>query len=182
MMKKLIFVMALLLVPCFALADVTVMPEEGTADPQAAAAAPANLVEICDLHVPNICEIDCVELTIRCGDCCCEGGPSCDNIMVELLDCDSKVLGTAMVPGPWCECGSKTTNWGSLDNPVDPCMVGSIRITKPGDDGLCVRTMKLELGNWDDCKCKGKFKKAADFCYETVLGNGAGETGGFLLY
>lgn len=166
-MRKLIAltIAALALIPALAFADEAKQPS-GAA--------------FCGLRLPDVCSIDCVSLEVCC-DYCCEAGGSKDPVTVEFLSADTTVLGTATIAGPWCDPCNYCANFTApLDQCVNPCDVRYVRITKAGDDDLCLSCFKLFVGF--SCGCKTKFKCAFDCCTHVVLGSGKGADAAVILH
>jgi hypothetical protein len=134
----------------------------------------------CGLWLPDVCTIDCVALEICCGECC-EAGGSKDPITVEFLSADTTVLGTATIAGPWCDPCNYCANFTApLDKSVNPCDVRYVRISKAGDDDLCMDCVKLNVGF--AVGCKTKFKTAFDGCIGVTLGSGKGADSAVILH
>jgi len=138
------------------------------------APADASAKLLCGLRLPCVCELSCVSLEIGCGNCCCMAGGSTDAIVVDFLGPDATVLGTATIAGPWCDPCARCGEYSApLDKPVNPAAVKYVRVTKPGDDDLCLARFKLRAGYDKGC---GKFKwhTLYDCCLHMVLGSGEG--------
>ena len=121
-------------------------------------------LELCGLDIPCACELTCVSIDIDCYCVCESGGGSHDPLMISFIGHDGNVLGTAEIAGPWCDpCGGCNQFTGQLDNPVMPCDIARVRITKPGDDDLYISWMRLSAGQWNNC-CGGKWYKLWKDC------------------
>jgi hypothetical protein len=128
-------------------------------------------VTLCGLCIPCTCELNCVSLELSCCFCDSDAG-SVDPIIVEFLGPDASVLGTATLAGPWCgPCCNTGYAVAELDQAVPPMAVEYVKITKPGDDDLCLDWFKLCAADADPCY-KTKWYKLFDCCIRVELGNG----------
>ena len=128
-------------------------------------------VTLCGLSIPCTCELNCVSLELNCCWCDSEAG-SADSIIIEFLGPDASVLGTATLEGPWCgPCSNSGYAVAQLDQPVPPMAVEYVKITKPGEDDLCLDWFKLCAASSGPC-CKMKWYELFNCCIRIELGSG----------
>jgi hypothetical protein len=113
------------------------------------------------IHMPGCCEITCVSIDVEC--CGCENGNG--PLLVQFLDCEGSVLGTATFECGWCY----GNNIGQLDTPVNANGVASVRLVKPEDDTTAVTWASLKVYCGDECHGKWfKVFKGDLWCWETI--------------
>ncbi|MBN2081697.1 hypothetical protein JW859_05745 [bacterium] len=125
---------------------------------------------LCGLCMPACCQLTCVSLELNCCWCTPDAG-TIDPIAVEFLAADATVLGTAVLDGPWCDpCCNSGYAVAELDQPVPALAVKYVKISKPGDDDLCLDWFRLCATGDDPCCCP-KWYKLFDCCIRIDLGD-----------